>query len=126
MTRNGPELSAVVLSVFLIFHLTTSPFVDFCNTAPQLTFTRVAMMDPATARVALKLQLEDVDAILKTLSNTSTDAIAESERAAFTALRQELTKKWNEVHGQAYAYHVVQQESAEDGLPEVVGRRATG
>ena len=48
-------------------------------------------MDPATTRIALKIQLEDVDANLKTLPKASSDAIASGERAAFCALREELS-----------------------------------
>jgi hypothetical protein len=63
-------------------------------------------MDPATARVALKLQLDDVDAILKTLPPSST-----SEFVAFRSLRDELIRKWQEISGQAYAYNILREEN---------------
>jgi hypothetical protein len=69
-------------------------------------------MDPATARVALKLQLDDVDAILKTLPQVSHDFIVNSERVAFAALRGELVRKWQEVHGRVYAHSIVRDENA--------------
>lgn len=63
-------------------------------------------MDPATARVALKLQLDDVDAILKTLPLSPT-----SEFVAFRSLRDELIRKWQEISGQAYAYNILREEN---------------
>jgi hypothetical protein len=69
-------------------------------------------MDPATARVVLKLQLDDVDAILQTLPKASADVTVNGERAAFKMLREELVKKWNEVHGQVFAYNIIEEENA--------------
>lgn len=68
-------------------------------------------MDPATARLALKLQLDDVDAILKTLSPSPDDATATGELAAFKALRSELIRKWQEVSGQHFAYNILKEEN---------------
>lgn len=68
-------------------------------------------MDPATARLALKLQLDDVDAVLNTLPEGD-DVTISSERAAFHILRDELMKKWDEVHGQAFAYSILREENA--------------
>ncbi|KAH7068557.1 hypothetical protein FB567DRAFT_565247 [Paraphoma chrysanthemicola] len=68
-------------------------------------------MDPPSARLALKLQLEDVDAILKSLPTSSTDAKVVSEIAAFRSLRNELVKKWQEVTGQCFAYNVLREEN---------------
>ncbi|KAF1842825.1 uncharacterized protein K460DRAFT_290154 [Cucurbitaria berberidis CBS 394.84] len=69
-------------------------------------------MDPATARLALKIQLDDVDTILKTLTPSSHDANTNDEKAAFEALRSELVKTRNEVHGQVYAYNILKEENA--------------
>jgi hypothetical protein len=60
----------------------------------------------------LKLQLDDVDAILKTLPKASNDATLSGERAAFKLLREELVKKYNEVHGKVLAYTIFQEENA--------------
>jgi hypothetical protein len=49
---------------------------------------------------------------LKTLPKTSSDAAVSGERAAFCALREELVKKLNEVHGQVSAYNIIQAENA--------------
>ncbi|KAH7061719.1 hypothetical protein BKA63DRAFT_588339 [Paraphoma chrysanthemicola] len=68
-------------------------------------------MDPPTARLALKLQLDDVDAILKSLPASSTDAKVVGEIAAFRSLRNELVKKWQEVAGQCFAYNVLKEEN---------------
>jgi hypothetical protein len=68
-------------------------------------------MDPATARIALKLQLDDVDAILKTLPPSSDDAAAMGEVAAFRSLRNELVRKLHEVNGQCFAYKVLKEEN---------------
>jgi hypothetical protein len=62
-------------------------------------------MDPATARLALKLQLDDVDAILKAHNSTM------SEAAAFMSLRTELLRKLQEVNGQCFAYNVLKEEN---------------
>lgn len=69
-------------------------------------------MDPATARLALKMQLDDVDAILKAPPQGRSDDGAESERVAFEVLRGELVRKWNEVHGQVYACNILKEENA--------------
>jgi hypothetical protein len=69
------------------------------------------MMDPPTARLALKLQLDDVDAILKTLDSSSDDAATAGEIAAFKSLRNELIKKWQEVSGQHFAYSILKEEN---------------
>jgi hypothetical protein len=68
-------------------------------------------MDPATARLALKLQLDDVDAILKTLPAASSTATTMSEAAAFRSLREELVRKWQEVSGQCFAYNILREEN---------------
>jgi hypothetical protein len=62
-------------------------------------------MDPVTTRLALKLQLDDVDAILKAHTSTL------SEAAAFVSLRTELLRKWQEVNGQCFAYNVLKEEN---------------
>jgi hypothetical protein len=69
------------------------------------------MMDPATARMALKLQLDDVEAILKRLPTTSNDIAATSEAAAFRSLREEVVRKWQELSGQCFAYNVLKEEN---------------
>lgn len=56
-------------------------------------------MDSATAQVVLKLQLDDVDAILKTLPKTDKNGAVNSERVAFAALGDELLRKWNNLRG---------------------------
>jgi hypothetical protein len=62
-------------------------------------------MDPVTTRLALKLQLDDVDAILKAHTSTL------SEAAAFMSLGTELLRKWQEVNGQCFAYNVLKEEN---------------
>jgi hypothetical protein len=62
-------------------------------------------MDPETARLVLKLQLDDVDAILKAHNSTM------SEAAAFMSLRTELLRKLQEVNGQCFAYNVLKEEN---------------
>jgi hypothetical protein len=69
------------------------------------------MMDPATARVVLKLQLDDVDALLKTLQSSSDNVASISEVAAFELLCNELVRKWHEVNGPCYAYNVLKEEN---------------
>jgi hypothetical protein len=69
-------------------------------------------MDGATARVVLKLQLDDVDAILKTLPKTNNSGVINSERVAFAALREELLNNWHNVHGQVFAYSIIREENA--------------
>jgi hypothetical protein len=69
------------------------------------------MIDLLTARVALKLQLDDVDAILKTLPRTSDDAATAGAITAFKSLRDELMKKWQEVNGQQFAYNILKDEN---------------
>lgn len=69
------------------------------------------MMDPATARLSLKLQLDDVDTILKTLHPDSSSATTASEVVAFTLLRSELVRKWQELNGQQFAYNVLREEN---------------
>jgi hypothetical protein len=69
------------------------------------------MMDPATARVALKLQLDDVDAIVKTISPTSKDPVVVGELAAFRSLREDLVRKQNEFSGQCFAYNILEEEN---------------
>jgi hypothetical protein len=69
-------------------------------------------MDTATVRVVLKLQLDEVDAILKTLPMTSDSGVINGERVAFTAFRDELLKKWHNVHGQAFANNIIKEENA--------------
>jgi len=61
--------------------------------------------------MALKLQLDDVDAILKTLPPNDTNAAAKSEKVAFTTLREELLRKWQEVSGQYIAYNMLREEN---------------
>ena len=73
-----------------------------CGRALRNDFT--TMMDPATARLALKIQLDDIDAILKTLPPSS-------EAAAFMSLRGELIRKWQEVSGQYFAYSILKEEN---------------
>ncbi|RYN84833.1 hypothetical protein AA0120_g9220 [Alternaria tenuissima] len=69
-------------------------------------------MDSATAQVVLKLQLDDVDAILKTLPKTDKNGAVNSERVAFAALGDELLRKWNNLRGQAFARNIVQEENS--------------
>ncbi|KAI4610302.1 hypothetical protein J4E80_008066 [Alternaria sp. BMP 0032] len=69
-------------------------------------------MDPETTRIVLKLQLDDVHAILKALPSTSNDGAVNSERVAFAALRDELTRKWQEVHGRVFAHNMIRKENA--------------
>jgi hypothetical protein len=69
------------------------------------------MMDPATARVVLKLQLDDVDAILKTLPPSGDNAAAMSEVVAFEALRNDLIRRWQEINGQCFAYNILKEEN---------------
>lgn len=64
-------------------------------------------MDPASARLAMKLQLDDIDVILKGLSSNNT-----SEITAFQAHRAELLKKWGEVNGQCAAMAILREENA--------------
>lgn len=61
-------------------------------------------MDPASARVALTLQFNDVEEILKTSGNAS-------EARAFTVLRTELVKKLQEVDGQCAAIDTLREEN---------------
>jgi hypothetical protein len=90
---------------------------DFFLSPPSLHDQRtwrlsaLTMMDPPTARLALKLQLDDVDAILKTLDSSSDDAATAGEIAAFKSLRNELIKKWQEVSGQHFAYSILKEEN---------------
>lgn len=69
-------------------------------------------MDSATAQVVLKLQLDDVDAILKTLPKTDKNGAVNSERVAFAALGDELLRKWNNLRGQAFARNIGQEENS--------------
>ncbi|CAN9365390.1 unnamed protein product [Alternaria alternata] len=69
-------------------------------------------MDSATAQVVLKLQLDDVDAILKTLPKTDKNGAVNSEQVAFAALGDELLRKWNNLRGQAFARNIVQEENS--------------
>ncbi|RYO67200.1 hypothetical protein AA0113_g4882 [Alternaria arborescens] len=69
-------------------------------------------MDSATAPVVLKLQLDDVDAILKTLPKTDKNGAVNSERVAFAALGDELLRKWNNLRGQAFACNIGQEENS--------------
>ncbi|KAH4993882.1 hypothetical protein HBH95_050150 [Parastagonospora nodorum] len=68
-------------------------------------------MDPATARMALKLQLDDVDAILKAFPPNDINAAAMSEKVAFSMLGEELVRKWQEVSGQYIAYNILKEEN---------------
>jgi hypothetical protein len=70
------------------------------------------MMDPATARVALRLQLDDVDAIIKTLPSVSIDPRVIGELAAFRSLREDLVRKWQEFSGQCLAYNIIKEENS--------------
>lgn len=65
-------------------------------------------MDPDTARVALKVQLDDVNAILKSLPPSPTN---HNERTAFLLLRTDLEKKWQELRSQVFAYGILKQEN---------------
>jgi hypothetical protein len=69
------------------------------------------MMDPATARLALKLQLDDVDAILKSLPPSSKDATVAGEATAFRSLRDELHRQWHEINGQCLAHNILREEN---------------
>jgi hypothetical protein len=55
-------------------------------------------MDSATARVVLKLQLDDVHAIMKTLPNNNTNGVVNSE--------------WHNMQGQVYAYSIIREQDA--------------
>ncbi|KAL1795187.1 hypothetical protein ACET3X_007003 [Alternaria dauci] len=70
-------------------------------------------MDFATAQVVLKLQLDDVDAILKALPKIDKNGIVNSERVAFSALGDELLKKWHDIRGQAFAHKIIQEDNAD-------------
>ena len=69
-------------------------------------------MDPVTAKLALKLQLDDIDVVLKSLRTSSGDIRANDEAAAFRALRNELVTKWMEVNGQCAAINILREEHA--------------
>ncbi|KAG9188181.1 hypothetical protein G6011_02104 [Alternaria panax] len=69
-------------------------------------------MDPATTRVVLKLQLDNVDAILKTLPKTDSNGAVNSERVAFAALHHEVLKKWDSMRGQIFAHSITREENA--------------
>jgi hypothetical protein len=92
-------------------------------------------MDPATVRLALKLQLEDVEDALRSLAATGTDA---AEMAALKALRNEIMEKWQQVTDRYLASHIPREENrnrvafkhllseeeqAERTFPNVPGRR---
>jgi hypothetical protein len=95
-------------------------------------------MDPATARLALKFQLDDVEDALRELAPPGTDAAPAAEVAALEALRDELVEKWQQVTGQYLASHIPREENrnriafkhllsgeeqAERTFPNVPGRR---
>ncbi|KAJ4345454.1 uncharacterized protein N0V89_011585 [Didymosphaeria variabile] len=63
-------------------------------------------MDPDSARLALDLQLQDVDDSLRTLNT-------ENEAAAFRVLRDELIKKKGEIDGQCAAMGLLRNEFGE-------------
>jgi hypothetical protein len=70
------------------------------------------MMDPATTQLVLKLQLDDVNAILKTLPALSTDPAVINEVAAFNCIRTELCQRWQEEHSQSVAHSILKEENA--------------
>jgi hypothetical protein len=70
------------------------------------------MTDPATTRLVLKLQLEDVNAILKSLPTSSTDPVVISEVAAFKCIRAELWGRWKEEQGQSLAHSILKEQNA--------------
>ena len=61
--------------------------------------------------MALKLQLDDVDAILKAFPPNDINAAAMSEKVAFSMLGEELVRKWQEVSGQYIAYNILKEEN---------------
>lgn len=69
------------------------------------------MMDPATVRMALKVLLEDVGAILASLPSPTKDATATGEVAALRSLRGELIRKWHEINGQCLAHNILREEN---------------
>jgi hypothetical protein len=63
-------------------------------------------MDPPTARLSLTLQLDDVNTILTSLPSTPTN-----ELIAFRCLRDDLTRKLQEVNSQTFAHSVMREEN---------------
>jgi hypothetical protein len=70
------------------------------------------MMDPTTTRLVLKLQLDDVNAILKTLPASSTDPVVINEVSAFKCIRAEILRRWQEEHSQSLAHSILKEENA--------------
>ncbi|KAF2252813.1 hypothetical protein BU26DRAFT_210110 [Trematosphaeria pertusa] len=64
-----------------------------CISSPSSHSLLTVTMNPATAKLALKLQLDDIDVVLKSLPTSSSDIRAKNEVAAFRALRNELVIK---------------------------------
>jgi hypothetical protein len=60
-------------------------------------------------RLAMKLQLDDIDEILQTLAGSVYDTSAEV--AAFKAHRDELQRRWDEVNGQCIAIQILREEN---------------
>lgn len=67
-------------------------------------------MDLNTARLALQLQLTDVESVLKSLPLYE-DSATHNEKAAFVAHREDLVRKWDDVQGQVFAYSILKEEN---------------
>jgi len=67
-------------------------------------------MDPKTARLALTIQLDDIETYRKALPRSTNNATAFSEAKAFKVLRDELLKKLWEVNGQCAAMQLLRDE----------------
>lgn len=70
-------------------------------------------MDPATARLALDLQIQDIEDALRTLD-------AGSEAAAFRVLRDELTQKKSEIDGRCAAMSMLRAGYGERSVHRVL------
>lgn len=68
-------------------------------------------MDPKSARLAVQLQLQDADDVLKTLQSSNQTGADSSEMIAFKALRSELLKKRSEINGQLFALNILREEN---------------
>jgi hypothetical protein len=110
--RAAPSISCspgLVVATSATFH---ANFITFSHHLYHSRSSTDGHDDSATARVVLKLQLDDVDVILKTSPKASNDGTISGERAAFCTPREELVKKWNEFHGQVFAYNIIKEENA--------------
>ncbi|KAF2105400.1 hypothetical protein BDV96DRAFT_375790 [Lophiotrema nucula] len=68
-------------------------------------------ISPASNRLALRLQLEDIDAILKGLRDGTSTATIAHEAAVFQSLREDLLRKLAEVNGQCVALALLKEEN---------------